>query len=134
MVFTLRDRFVDFRVLRVFAVAQAHPCHRPTLWPVEVDLQSPRSMQGIAAGLVLGGFVVDLHLIVPLAALGLLVTFVRVERMHRITWTAEIALLVVSTLLFLLGRAGYAWTLALIAAGIAALAAAADVWIKPDGF
>jgi hypothetical protein len=134
MVFTLRDRFVGFRVLRVFAIAQAHPCHRPTLWPVEVDLQSPRSMQGIAAGLVLGGFVVDFRVVVPLAALGLLVTFVRVESMHRITWTAEIALLVVAGLLFLLGRAGYAWTLALIAAGIAALAAAADVWIKPDGF
>jgi hypothetical protein len=91
-------------------------------------------MQGIAAGLVLGGFVVDFHVVVPLAALGLLVTFVRVERMHRITWTAEIVLLLVSSFLFLVGRAGYAWTLALIAAGIAALAAAADVWIKPDGF
>ncbi|HEV3354254.1 MAG TPA: hypothetical protein VG076_15095 [Acidimicrobiales bacterium] len=101
---------------------------------MDVDLQSPRSLQGIAAGVVLLGFVVDFHVVVPLAALGLLVTFVRVEPMHRITWTAEIALLVVSTLLFLLGRAGYAWTLALIAAGMAALAAAADVWIKPDGF
>jgi hypothetical protein len=89
-------------------------------------------MQGVAAALLLLGFVVDFHVVAPLAAVGLLVTFVRVERMHRITWTAEIALLVVSSVLFLLGRAGYAWTLALIAAGIAALAAAADVWILPD--
>ena len=49
-----------------------------------------------------------------------------------ITWITEIALLVLSALLFLIGRAGWAWLLGCLAAGTAALAAAADVWINPD--
>ena|SRR5947209_13095785 len=108
------------------------PCHRPTLWLVEVDLRSPRIQQAIAAAVVLLTFVLDFRVVVLLAAIGLLVTFARVEATHRITWATEAGLLVVSTLLLLLGRAGWAWVLALLAAGIAALAAAADVWILPD--
>ena len=88
-------------------------------------------MQGIAAGVVLVGFVLDVPLVVLLAALGLLATFARIERPQRPTWTAETGLLVLSALLFLIGRAGWAWVLAMIAAGTAALAAAADVWIRP---
>jgi hypothetical protein len=99
---------------------------------VEVDLRNPRTMQTVAAGVVLLGFVVDFRLVSIVAALGLLATFVRVERTYRITWATEIGLLLVSTLLFLVGRAGYAWVLTMLAAGIAALAAAADVWILPD--
>jgi hypothetical protein len=89
-------------------------------------------MQAVAAGVVLLGFVVNFRFVVLLVALGLLVMFVRVERMHRITWATEAGLLLLSTLLFLVGRAGYAWVFAMLAAGIAALAAAADVWILPD--
>ena len=89
-------------------------------------------MQAIAAGVVLLGFVVDFRFVVLVVALGLLATFVRVERIHRITWATEIGLCLLSTLLFLVGRAGYAWVLALLSAGTAALAAAADVWIAPD--
>ena len=48
-----------------------------------------------------------------------------------ITWSVEVALLVTSTVLFAVGRAGWAWVLAMLAAGIAALATAADIWIKP---
>ena len=99
---------------------------------MDVDLRSPRGMQVMAAGVVLLAFVVDFRFVVLLVALGLLATFVRVEQMHRITWATEAALLLLSTLLFLVGRAGYAWVFALIAAGAAALAAAADVWIAPD--
>jgi hypothetical protein len=99
---------------------------------VEVDLRSPRSLQGVAAGFVLLGFVADFRAVVPLAALGLLATFVVVERMQRVTWGAEVALLIVSTALFAGGHAGWAWVLAMLAAGIAALAAAANVWITPD--
>jgi len=89
-------------------------------------------MQAVAAGVVLLGFVVDFRLVSIVAALGLLATFVRVEHTFRITCATEIGLLLVSTLLFLVGRAGYAWVLTMLAAGIAALAAAADVWILPD--
>ena len=89
-------------------------------------------MQGVAAGVVLGGFVVDIRFVPLLAALGLLATFARVEARYRVTWATEAGLLVVSTLLFLAGRAGWAWTLAALAAGIAALAAAADICIAPD--
>jgi hypothetical protein len=99
---------------------------------VDIDLRSPRVMQGIAAGVVLLGFVADFRFVALLAALGLAATFVRVERPYRISWLAEIGLLVVSTLLFLLGRAGWGWILAALAAGIAALAAAADIWVSPD--
>jgi hypothetical protein len=99
---------------------------------VEVDLRNPRTMQAVAAGVVLLGFVLDFRLVSIVAALGLLATFVRVERTYRITWATEIGLLLVSTLLFLVGHAGYAWVLTMLAAGIAALAAAADVWILPD--
>jgi len=89
-------------------------------------------MQGVAAGVVLGGFVVDVRFVALLAAFGLLATFGLIERRYRITWMVELGLLVVSTLLFLVGRDGWAWVLASLAAGIAALAAAADVWILPD--
>ena len=89
-------------------------------------------MQAIAAGVVLLGLVVDFRFVVVLAALGLLATFGRIERPFRITWMTEIGLLVLSTLAFLLGRAGWAWVLASLAAGAAALAAMADVWILPD--
>ena len=99
---------------------------------MNVDLRSPRSSQGVIAGLILVGFVTDLRLVVLLAALGLLATFVLIERPQRITWLVEITLLVVSALLFLVGRAGWGWLLGSLAAGVAALAAAADVWIKPD--
>ena len=99
---------------------------------MEVDLRSPRPLQAAAAGLILLGFVGDFRAVVPIAALGLLATFVIVERVRRVTWSAEIVLLVVSTILFAVGRAGWAWILAMLAAGVAALAAAADVWIKPD--
>jgi hypothetical protein len=99
---------------------------------VEVDLRSPRTMQTVAAAVVLLGFVVDFRFVMVLVAFGLLATFVRVEPTHRITWATETALLLLSGLLFLVGRAGYAWVLALLAAGIAALAAAADIWILPD--
>lgn len=99
---------------------------------MQVDLRSPRTQQAIAAAVVLLAFVVDFRVVVLLAAIGLLATFARVDRMHRITWETEAGLLVVSTVLFGVGRAGYAWTLALVAAGIAALAAAADVWIAPS--
>jgi hypothetical protein len=98
---------------------------------VQVDLRSPRTQQAIAAAVVLLAFVADFRAVVLLAAIGLLVTFVRVDEPYRITWATEAGLLVVSTLLFLVGRAGWAWVLALLAAGIAALAAAADVWILP---
>ena len=39
-------------------------------------MRSPRTVQGAAAGLVLAGFVVDVRLAVPLAAVALLATFV----------------------------------------------------------
>ena len=89
-------------------------------------------MQGVAAGVVLLGFVADIRFVSLVAALGLLATFVLIDRPQRNTWIAEIGLLAVSTLLFLVGRAGWAWVLASLAAGIAALASAADVWILPD--
>jgi len=99
---------------------------------MDLDLRSPRTMQGVAAGVVLLGFVADVRFVVLLVALGLLATFARIERNRRPTWTAETALLVLSALLFLIGRAGWAWVFAMVAAGIAALAAMADVWILPD--
>jgi hypothetical protein len=99
---------------------------------VDVDFRSPRTMQGVAAGVVLLGFVADFRFVALVAALGLLATLPRIQRSQRITWMVEIGLLVVSTLLFLAGRAGWAWVLASLAAGIAALAATADVWILPD--
>ena len=99
---------------------------------MDVDFRSPRVIQGVAAGIVLLGFVADIRFVSLVAALGLLATFVLIDRPQRNTWIAEIGLLVVSTLLFLVGRAGWAWVLASLAAGIAALASAADVWILPD--
>ena len=99
---------------------------------MEVDLRSPRIQQAIVSAVVLLALVVDFRVVVLLAAIGLLVTFARVDATYRITWATEAGLLVVSTLLFLAGRAGWAWVLASLAAGIAALAAAADVWILPD--
>jgi len=98
---------------------------------VDIDLRSPRAMQAAFAAIVLLDFVADFRPVVPLAALGLLASFVIVERMHRLTWSVEVALLVTSTVLFAVGRAGWAWVLAMLAAGIAALATAADIWIKP---
>jgi len=88
-------------------------------------------MQAVAAGVVLLGLVADFRLVVLLAAVGLLVTFARIERPFRITWMVEVGLLVLAALLFLVGRAGWAWVMASLAAGIAALAAMADVWIAP---
>jgi len=108
------------------------PCHRPTLWLVQVDLRSARIQQAIATAIVLLAFVLDFRIVVLLVAIGLLATLARVEATYRITWATEAGLLIVSTLLFLVGRAGWAWVLALLAAGIAALAAAAEVWILPD--
>jgi len=99
---------------------------------VEVDLRNPRTMQALAAAVVLLGFVIDFRFVSIVVALGLLATFGRVERTYRITWATETGLLLVSTLLFGAGRAGYAWVLTMLAAGIAALAAAAQVWILPD--
>ncbi|MBV8162223.1 MAG: hypothetical protein JO265_14985 [Acidimicrobiia bacterium] len=99
---------------------------------MDVDLSSPRVWQAAAAGVVLLGFAVDFRVVVALAALGLLATFVRVEPTHRLTWAVEVGLLVVSALLFLVGRAGWAWVLGMLAAGTAAMAAAADVWIAPS--
>jgi aminoglycoside phosphotransferase len=90
-------------------------------------------MQGIAAGVVLLGFVADFRFVVVVVALGLVVTLATdlVERSDRITWLTEIGLLVLATVLLLLGRAGWAWLLGCAAAGVAALAAAADVWVAP---
>ena len=99
---------------------------------VQVDPRSPRAQQTVAAAVVLLAFVVDVRFVVLVVAIGLLATFARAAAMYRVTWATEAGLLVVSTLLFGVGRAGWAWLLALIAAGIAALAAAAEVWIKPD--
>jgi hypothetical protein len=89
-------------------------------------------MQAAAAALLLLAFVDDFRPVAPIAALGLLATFVVVERMGRVTWATEVVLLVVSTALFAVGRAGWAWVVAILAAGIAALAAAADIWIAPN--
>jgi hypothetical protein len=89
-------------------------------------------MQTIAAGVVLLGLVGDFRVFVLLVALGLLATYVRIERPYRITWIVEIGLLALSTVLFFAGRGGWAWVLASLAAGIAALAAMAQVWILPD--
>jgi hypothetical protein len=99
---------------------------------MRVDLRSPRTIQAAAAALVLLGFIADVRAVVPLAALALSVAFVVLVRAYRATWATEVAVLVISTVLFAVGRAGWAWVLALLAAGIAALAAAADVWIAPD--
>jgi hypothetical protein len=102
---------------------------------VDLYLRSPRNLQGLAAAVVLLGFVADVRAIVPLAALGLLVAYVLLFdplRPYRVGWVLEVALLAASSVLFLVGRAGWGWVLALLAAGIAALAAVADVWIAPD--
>src|SRR3954468_23380247 len=64
MLFTLRDRLMGIRVLRVFAVAQAHPFRRAYPCGVEVDLRSPRTLQGVAAGFILLGFVADFRAVV----------------------------------------------------------------------
>jgi hypothetical protein len=99
---------------------------------VDIDLRSPRAMQGILAGVVLLGFVADVRFVVLIAAVGLLATFARIERSQTVTWATETALLVLSALLFLISRAGWAWLFTMIAAGVAALAAMAGVWIAPD--
>jgi hypothetical protein len=101
---------------------------------LEVDLRHPRVLQGIAAGVILLGFVVDWRPVVLVAAIGLAAVFAayaaKVRRFGR-TWIAEEALLVLSMMLFALGRAGWAWLLAMLAAGVAATAAIANVWIAP---
>jgi hypothetical protein len=101
---------------------------------MDLHLRSPRSLQGLAAGVVLLGFVADLRAVVLVAALGLLAAYVLLDavRPYRAGWVLEVALLAVSAVLFLVGRAGWGWALALVAAGVAALAAVADVWIAPD--
>ncbi len=99
-----------------------------------VELSSPRVLQGIACGVILLGFVIDWRPVVLVAAIGLAGVFVayaeNVRRYGR-TWTTEVGLLVVSALLFLVGRAGWAWLLGMLAAGVAATAAIANVWIAP---
>ena len=101
---------------------------------LDLDLRHPRALQGIATGVMLLGFVLDWRPVVLLAAIGLAVVFVvyasNVRRFGR-TWMAEEALLVLSMILFAAGRAGWAWLLAMLAAGVAATAAIADVWIAP---
>ncbi len=101
---------------------------------VDIDVRSPRLMQAAAAALILLGFVADLRVVVPLAALGLLATYVVAGPKYRMTWIVEFAALVLSTLLFLIGHAGLAWLVAMIVAGTAALGVAADVWILPDRY
>src|SRR5204863_5538232 len=109
-------------------------------WPyplsvnLDVNLASPRVLQGVATGVVLAGFVANWHAVVVVAAIGLVVAFVvfaaNVRRYGR-TWATEVALLVLSAIAFALGRTGWAWLLAMLAAGVAATAAIADVWIAP---
>jgi uncharacterized membrane protein len=100
----------------------------------DVDVRNPRVLQGIATGVILLGFVVDWRPIVLVAAIGLAAVFAahasNVRRFGR-TWVTEEALLVLSMILFVLGRAGWAWLLAMLAAGVAAMAAIANVWIAP---
>ena len=122
----------------MFATAQAHTC----AWPyplsvnLDVNLARPRVLQGVATGVVLAGFVADWRPVVLVAAIGLVIAFVvfaaKVRRYGR-TWATEVGLLVLSAVLFALGRAGFAWFLAMLAAGVAATAAIADVWIAPTG-
>jgi hypothetical protein len=100
---------------------------------MDVELRSPRTIQAVTAGAVLLGFVADVRVVPLLAVVALLATFVRVEPTYRITWATEVGLLLVATLLFFAGRGGWGWIFASVAAGIAALAAAANVWILPDG-
>ena len=91
-------------------------------------------MQAIAAGVILLGFVIDWHLVVLVAAIGLAGAFAADAdnvRPYGRTWVTEEVLLALSAFSFLVGRAGYAWVLALLAAFVAALAAAAEVWIGP---
>jgi hypothetical protein len=99
-----------------------------------VDIRSPRVLQGAACSVLLLGFVVDWRPVVLVALIGLAVLFVvyaeSVRRYGR-TWAIEVGLLVLSAILFPIGRAGWAWLLAMLAAGIAATAAIADVWIAP---
>jgi hypothetical protein len=101
---------------------------------LEIDLRHPRVLQGVATGLILLGFVVDWRPVVLVAAIALAGIFVvfadNVRRFGR-TWVAEEVLLVLSMILFALGRAGWAWLFALLAAGVAATAAIANVWIAP---
>jgi len=101
---------------------------------LDVDLRHPRVLQAIATGVILLGFVVDWRPVVLVAAIGLGAAFAayasNVRRFGR-TWVAEEALLVLSMILFALGRAGWAWLLAMLAAGVAATAAIANVWIAP---
>src|SRR4051794_22634041 len=101
---------------------------------VDADLRHPRALQGIATGVLLLGFVADWRPVVLLAAIALAGAFAafadNVRRFGR-TWVTEEVLLVLSMLLFTFGRAGWAWLLAMIAAGVAATAAIADVWIAP---
>jgi hypothetical protein len=102
---------------------------------VDIDVRSPRVLQGVAAGIVLLGFVGDIRLVVPIAALVLLAAYVLLfdaVRRYRTSWIAEMVLLAVAGLLLLAGRAGWTWVLALLAAGIAAMAAIADVWVAPE--
>jgi hypothetical protein len=103
---------------------------------VEIDVRSPRTLQATGAAVVLLGFAADFRAFVPVALVVLLAAYVLVPaaRPYRTSWATEVALLVVASALFIAGRAGWAWTLALLAAGVAALAAAADVWIaqEPD--
>lgn len=99
-----------------------------------VNLRSSRQLQGAAAALTLLGFVADLRPVVVVAAVGLAAAFVAnapTARRYGRTWAIEVALLVLATILFAVGRAGWAWVFGLFAAGIAATAAIADIWIAP---
>jgi hypothetical protein len=102
---------------------------------VDLDQRNPRVLQGAGAALVLLGFVADVRVAVPLAALGLLAAYalhLGILRPYRVHWIAEVALLAVASVLLFVGRAGWTWVLALLAAGMAAMAAIADVWVAPE--
>ncbi|GEM_PF-7077512 len=99
---------------------------------MDVELRSPRTMQGVATAAILLGFVADVRVVPFLAAIALMATFARMEPTFQTSWATEIGLLVVGALLFLIGRAGWGWVLSMLAAGVAAIAAMADIWILPD--
>lgn len=99
---------------------------------MDIELRSPRTMQAVVTAAVLLGFVADVRVVPFLAAIALAATFTRMEPPYQMSWGTEIGLLVLGALLFLIGRAGWAWVLTMFAAGIAAIAAMADVWILPD--
>jgi hypothetical protein len=101
---------------------------------LNVDFRSARALQGVVCGILLLGFVVDWRpvvLVAVIALAGLFVAYAESVRRYGRTWATEVGLLVLSAILFPIGRAGWAWFLAILAAGIAATAAIADVWIAP---